>query len=71
VGAAVNGLAVGAAIIANLAFEPIQWELYVVLLLLLAALGLMVWRKKQPLLFFYAAGCISGLAATIGYKLLA
>jgi hypothetical protein len=65
-----NGLFIGAGIFANLAFESIGLDLYVVALLALLGLYLL-WRKgPQPLIVYYNAAYWIGLAATGFYKLL-
>lgn len=63
-----NGLFIGLGIFANLAFEVIGLDLYVVALLAALALGL-IWRRgAQPLLVYYATANTFGLVATILYK---
>jgi len=65
---AFNSLFVGASIVANLAFEPIGLDLYVIALLAILALAL-VWKYgRQPLLFFYSVAYSLGLVATIIIK---
>jgi hypothetical protein len=67
---AINGLFIGAGIFANLAFEVIGLDLYVVALLAVSAL-LLLWRRgPQPLLLYYTVAYGFGLAATFIYKLL-
>ena len=68
---AFNGLFVAASIFANLAFEQIGLDLYVVALLAALALALMRRYSKQPLLFFYAVAYSLGLVATFIYKMVA
>lgn len=63
-----NGLFIGAGIFANLAFEDIGLDLYVVALLALLAAGLLWRRGPQPLLIYYAAAYWLGLIATFVYK---
>jgi hypothetical protein len=67
---ALNALFIGAGIFANLAFEVIELDLYVVALL--AALSLvLLWRRgRQPLLLYYGVAYNFGLVATAVYKLL-
>jgi hypothetical protein len=63
-----NGLFIGAGIFANLAFETIGLDLYVVALLTVLALGLL-WRYgSQPLLVYYSTAYSLGLIATLIVK---
>ena len=64
----VNGLFIGLGVFANLAFEVIGLDLYVVALL--AALSIfLVWRRgPQPLLVYYSVAYVLGLVATFIYK---
>ena len=66
----VNGLFIGLGILANLGFEEIGFDLYVVALL--AALTLyLLWRYgRQPLLVYYGVAYLFGLGATFVVKLL-
>lgn len=67
---ALNGLFIGAGIFANLAFEVIGLDLYVVAGLAGIAIFL-IWRRgAQPLLIYYATAYGVGLAATFIYKAL-
>ena len=60
----VNALFIGLAIFANLAFEEIGFDLYVVALLAVLSLGLL-WRKSgQPLVIYYSVAYTLGLVAT-------
>jgi hypothetical protein len=60
-----NGLFIGAGIFANLAFEEIGLDLYVVAALALLV-GALLWRRgPQPLFVYYATAYWCGLAATI------
>ncbi len=68
---AFNGLFVGASIFANLAFEPIGLDLYVIALVTILALALAWKHGKQPLLFFYSVAYTLGLGATFIYKVTA
>jgi hypothetical protein len=61
----VNGLFIGLGIFANLAFEAIGLDLYVVALLALLALGLLWRRGAQPLFIYYAFAYSVGLVATL------
>ncbi len=64
-----NGLLIGLGVFANLAFEQIGLDLYVVALLALLAIGLL-WRYgRQPLLIYYSTAYCLGLIATAIYKL--
>ena len=66
----INGLFIGLGVFANLAFEQIGLDLYVVALLALLAIGLL-WRYgRQPLLIYYSTAYCLGLLATAAYKLL-
>ena len=66
-----NGLFVGASVFANLAFEPIGLDLYVIALLAILGLAL-VWKYgRQPLLFFFSVAYSLGLVATFIYKVTA
>lgn len=64
-----NGLFVALGIFANLAFEEIGLDLYIVALLAFLALGL--WRRygRQPLFLYYATAYLVGLVGTGIYKL--
>jgi hypothetical protein len=65
-----NGLFIGAGIFANLAFEVIGLDLYVVALLAVIAI-LLLWRRgPQPLLIYYTTAYVLGLAATFIYKVI-
>ncbi|MDX1414222.1 MAG: hypothetical protein R3293_08520 [Candidatus Promineifilaceae bacterium] len=63
----INGLFIGVGIFANLAFEEIGLDLYVIALL--AALAfILLWRRgAEPLFIYYAAAYGIGLAATFLY----
>jgi len=65
-----NGVFIGLGVFANLAFEVIGLDLYVVALLALLA-ALLLWRRgPQPLLVYYAVAFWLGLLGTALYKLL-
>jgi hypothetical protein len=67
----VNGVFIGAGVFANLAFEVIGLDLYVVALLALVA-ALLLWRRgPQPLLVYYTTAYWLGLVGTFLYKTLA
>jgi len=63
-----NGLFIALGIFANLAFEVIGLDLYVVALLTLLALTLLWRRGPQPLVIYYATAYTVGLIATAIYK---
>lgn len=66
-----NGLFVALGIFANLAFEEIGLDLYIVALLALLAVG--AWQRygRQPLFLYYATGYWIGLLGAGLYKLMA
>jgi hypothetical protein len=66
---ALNGLFIGLGIFANLAFEEIGLDLYIVALLAVLAVGLLRRRGAQPLPIYYGIAYCFGLAATGVYKL--
>jgi hypothetical protein len=66
-----NGLFIGAGIFANLAFEVIGLDLYVVALLAALAFGLLWRRGAQPMYIYYTTAYGLGLVATALYKGLA
>lgn len=59
-----NGLFIGLGIFANLAFEVIGLDLYVVALLAVIAVYLLWRRGGQPLLIYYTTAYVLGLVAT-------
>ena len=63
-----NGLMIGAGVFANLAFERIGLDLYVVALLAIVAFALLRRLGKQPLLVYYATAYGLGLVGTALYK---
>lgn len=67
----VNGVFIGAGIFANLAFEIIGLDLYVVALLAALSFTLLWRRGMQPLFVYYATAYGLGLAATFFYKMFA
>jgi hypothetical protein len=69
-GLIVNGLFIGAGIFANLAFEVIGLDLYVVALLAALAVFLLWRRGAQPLFVYYSTAYVLGLAGTFLYKAL-
>ncbi|MBI3242957.1 MAG: hypothetical protein HYZ49_11755 [Chloroflexi bacterium] len=66
---AFNGLFIGAGIFANLAFEVIGLDLYIVALLAALALWLLWRRGPQPLVVYYSVAYSLGLIATAVYKI--
>ena len=64
-----NALFIGAGIVANLAFEAIGLDLYVVAVIAALALGLLLLRPRQPILQYYAIAYIVGLVGTALIKL--
>jgi hypothetical protein len=63
-----NGVFIGAGIFANLAFEVIGLDLYVVALLAALSFSLLWRRGAQPLFVYYATAYGLGLVATFLYK---
>jgi hypothetical protein len=61
---AINALFIGAGIFANLAFEVIGLDLYVVALLTILALYLLRKYGTQPLVLYYSIAYVLGLIAT-------
>jgi hypothetical protein len=66
----VNALFLGAGIFANLAFEVIGLDLYVVALLAGISIYLLWQRGRQPLFVYYTAAYAFGLVATSLVKIL-
>lgn len=66
-----NGVFIGLGVFANLAFEVIGLDLYVVAFLALLAAFLFWRRGPQPLTLYYATAYWLGLLATFAYKALA
>ena len=66
---AFNGLFIGAGIFANLAFEVIGLDLYIVALLAALALWLLWRRGPQPMVVYYSVAYTVGLIATAIYKI--
>ncbi|MFI7550707.1 hypothetical protein ACIBQ2_13240 [Micromonospora sediminimaris] len=62
-----NGIVFGLAIFANLSFEPIGLDLYVVAAVAVAALVLWWRRRREPLLIYYAVVYWFGLLSTAVY----
>jgi hypothetical protein len=66
----VNALFLGAGIFANLAFEVIGLDLYVVALLAGISIYLLLQRGRQPLFVYYSAAYALGLIATTLVKII-
>jgi len=66
----VNGLFVALGIFANLAFEAIGLDLYIVTLLAVLAIGLWLRYGRQPLFLYYTTAYVVGLVGTGIYKLI-
>jgi hypothetical protein len=66
-----NGVFIGLGVFANLAFEEIGLDLYVVALLAVLALALLWRRGRQPLMIYYTTAYWLGLVGTAAYKLFA
>ncbi|MCW1967321.1 MAG: hypothetical protein KIH69_004270 [Anaerolineae bacterium] len=64
-----NSLFIAAGIFANLGFEEIGLDLYVVLALAILSVYLLRRHGPQPLFVYYAAAYVIGLVATFGVKL--
>jgi hypothetical protein len=64
-----NAAFIGAGIFANLAFEEIGLDLYVVAAIAILAVGLLWRRRDQPILRYYAVAYVVGLVATAIAKL--
>jgi hypothetical protein len=65
-----NALFIGLGIFANLAFEEIGLDLYIVAALAALAIGLWWQRGRQPLVVYYAVAYGIGLIATGMYKVM-
>jgi uncharacterized membrane protein len=65
----VNALFIGAGIFANLAFEEIGFDLYVVAAIAVLAVVLVRRQPRQPILRYYAVAYVVGLLATAVVKL--
>jgi hypothetical protein len=63
-----NGLFIALGIFANLAFEEIGLDLYVVAILTALSLALLWRRGPQPLVIYYSTAYTLGLIATAIYK---
>jgi hypothetical protein len=64
-----NAVFIAAGIAANLAFEPIGYDLYVVAAVAAAAVGLLIRHRGQPILVYYSVAYVLGLAVTAALKL--
>lgn len=67
---ALNALFLGAAILANLGFEEIGLDLYVVALLALISTFLLLRRGKQPMFIYYTIAYWLGLITSLGAQAL-
>jgi hypothetical protein len=65
---ALNGLFIGLGVFANLAFEEIGLDLYIVAVLALLAIGIWWRRGAQPLAIYFTVAYGFGLVATSVYK---
>jgi hypothetical protein len=65
----VNGLLVAAGVVANLAFEPIGLDLYVVAVVAVVAVALLARHPGQLVLRYYALAFVAGLIVTAAIKL--
>ena len=65
-----NGIFIGLGVFANLAFEQIGLDLYVVALLMALSAGLLWRRGPQPLTVYYLTAYALGLGATLAYRAL-
>ena len=65
-----NALFLGAGILANLGFEEIGLDLYVVALLAILSSYLLWKRGRQPLFIYYTFAYWLGLVASIGLQVL-
>ena len=59
-----NGLFIAAGVFANLAFETIGADLYIIALLATLSLGLLIRRGAQPMFVYYSTAYGLGLAGT-------
>ena len=67
---AANGLAIAAGIVANLAFQRLGLDLFVILAMALQTLILRLRAGPQPLFFYYATGFLPGLLVSLLCKLI-
>lgn len=65
-----NALFLGAGIFANLGFEEIGLDLYVVALLAILSAYLLWKRGKQPLFIYYTTAYMLGLIASFGAQVM-
>ena len=65
-----NSLFLGLGIVANLGFEEIGLDLYIVALVAVIATALLVRRGKQPMFIYYAAAYWLGLVGSIAAQVL-
>ena len=64
----VNAVVIGAGIFANLAFEEVGLDLYVVAAVAVLAVVLLRRHGPHPLLVYYAAAYLLGLGGTVVYR---
>lgn len=67
---AANGAVIAAGIVANLAFQPLGLDLYIVAAMAVLALVLCARAGFQPLLLYYVAAFVPGLIVTVLIKAL-
>lgn len=60
----VNGLFIGLGVFANLAFEAIGLDLYIVAILALASVIALRWKGAQPMSVYYSVAYLFGLIGT-------
>ncbi|MGQ0678194.1 MAG: hypothetical protein ACT4OM_00795 [Actinomycetota bacterium] len=65
---AFNGVFIGAGVVANLAFEAIGVDMYVVVLLAVLSVALLKRKGPQPLLVYYSVAYVLGLAGTLAIR---
>lgn len=65
-----NGLFIALGVFANLGFEEIGFDLYVIVLMATGTLWLLLWFGRQPLLVYYMVAYGVGLGLTAVYRLL-
>jgi hypothetical protein len=63
-----NGLLVAAGIVANLAFEPLGLDLYVVAAVAVIDVTLLIRHPSQLILRYYAVAFVAGLLVTAAIK---
>jgi hypothetical protein len=63
-----NGLIVAAGIVANLAFEPLGLDLYVVTVVAVVDVALLLRHRTQIVLRYYAVAFVTGLIVTVAIR---